>query len=355
MRGHLLPLTAIFAVLILVGAGCVTIGGGGVGSQSDGGMFKTGNKGDVWASKSAVATTTGEKRSITGVAVGAIVQDPQDPNALYIGTAGNGLFYTYDGGESWQQPAQIGRGRVYSIAVHPKDKCTILATYENKLLRTDDCSRTWSVIYVDSRTDRQTKAVTIDSYNPSIVWLASSSGDLLKSADGGVSWAVSNNFSNDLVKVFVSPADTRRVFVATKDAGIWRTDDGGSTWADKSVGYKDYSGAREFSDMVFGVSDPNIVIFASKYGLLRSTDFGDTWQSIDLLAQPGSTLIYSLAIDPKDPNNIYYGTSTTFVRTANGGVNWTPKRLPTTRAATALLVDEADSGVIYMGVTQFKQ
>ena len=28
--------------------------------------------------------------------VGLIVQDPQDPNALYVGTAENGLFFTYD-------------------------------------------------------------------------------------------------------------------------------------------------------------------------------------------------------------------------------------------------------------------
>jgi len=130
--------------------------------------------------------------------------------------------------------------------------------------------------------------------------------------------------------------------------------DGGQTWTDLSKAYKDFAGAREFSDMAQAISEPKTLIIASKFGLIRTVDEGDAWSKVDLLTAPGSTVIYSLAIDPKDPNALYYGTSTTFYRSPNGGVNWVPKKLPTSRSATYLRVDQSNSNVLYMGVTRFK-
>jgi len=353
MTRRSLIISAVGAALLFVGAGCISVGTNPTAVASDGGIFKSVNKGDTWAQKAAIPTTTPDRRSISGVSVAYIAQDPQDSNALYIGTVENGMFYTYDGGESWFQSV-LNRGRVASIAVHPKDKCIVYATSEFKLLKTEDCSRTWNVAFLDSRSDKQTKAVAIDSYNPDIIWLATNSGDLLETLDAGESWASVKNFNDDIYKLIISPVDTRHVYVATKGNGVWRTQDGGATWTDLSKNYKDFAGTREFSDMVLAPSEPKTLIIASKFGLIRSVDGGDTWSKIDLLTPAGSTVIYSLAVDPKDPNSIYYGTSTTFYRSTNGGVNWVPKKLPTSRTATYLLVDSVNSSALYMGVTRFK-
>ncbi|HTM67944.1 MAG TPA: YCF48-related protein [Candidatus Binatia bacterium] len=346
----------IIAGLLLVGAGCISFNSGpSTNAASDGGVFKTANKGDQWAQKTAIPTTTGEKRSISNANVSFILQDPGDPNAIYIGTSDNGMFYSYDGGESWMQPAQLNRGRVPSIAVDSKDKCTIYVAVENKLLKSDDCSRTWNTTYLDSRLDKLTSAVAVDFYNPKILWVANNAGDLLKSTDAGVSWTPVKSFQNAIMKVAMNAADSRHVYVATKTNGVWRSDDGGGTWADMSEAYKDFSGSKEYYDLAIGVSDPDTLVLASKYGLIRSTDGGNKWDAIDLLTPAGTTLIYSVAVDPKDANSLYYGTSTTFYRSPNGGANWVPKKLPSTRAATALLVDRTNPNILYLGMTRFKQ
>lgn len=353
---HFGALTVVAGTLLFVGAGCISFSSGGTANAgSDGGIFKTINKGDAWLAKTAIPTTTGEKKSIGNVNVTTIVQDPEDPNALYIGTTDNGMFYTYDGGESWMQPAQLSRGRIPSIAIDSKDKCTIYAAVENKLLKSDDCSRTWSVTYLDARLDKLTSSVAVDFYNPKVIWVANNSGDLLRSTDAGASWTNVRSFQNPVMKIVMNAADSRKLYVGTKASGVWRTDDGGTSWADMSEAYKEFSGSKDFFDMAAGVSDASTLILATKYGLIRSTDGGVKWNPIELLTPAGTTLIYSVAIDPKDTNNIYYGTSTTFYRSPNAGVNWIPKKLPSTRTATAMLVDRTNQNVLYLGLTRFKQ
>lgn len=349
-------LSVIAGSLLLVGAGCISFGSSGAANTgADGGVFKTSNKGDAWLQKTAIPTTTGEKRAISNANVVTMVQDPQDPNAIYIGTTDNGMFYTYDGGESWMQPSQLSRGRVPSIAVDSKDKCTLYVAVENKLLKSEDCSRSWTVTYLDARLDKLTSSVVVDFYNPRVVWVANNSGDVLRSTDAGASWTNVRSFQNPVMKMMLSPSDSRVLFVATKTSGVWRTGDGGSNWNDLSEYYKEFSGSTEFYDMAIGVSDANTVILATKYGLLRSQDSGAKWDDIELLTPAGTTLIYSVAIDPKDTNSIYYGTSTTFYRSPNGGVNWVPKKLPSSRTATALMVDRSNQDVLYLGLTRFKQ
>lgn len=349
-------LTIIAGALLFLGAGCISFSsGGGANAGADGGVFKTADRGDAWLQKTAIPTTTGEKRAISNVNVVTIVQDPQDPNAIYIGTTDNGMFYTYDGGESWLQPAQLSRGRVPSIAVDAKDKCTIYAAVENKLLKSEDCSRTWATTYLDARLDKLTSSVAVDFYNPKVLWVANNAGDLLRSGDAGGSWTNVRSFQNPIMKLALNASDSRRLYVATKSEGVWRSDDGGSNWVDMSESYKEFNGSNEFYDMAVGVSDAATIVLATKYGLLRSTDNGIKWDDIELLTPPGTTLIYSVAIDPKDTNNVYYGTSTTFYRSPNGGVNWVPKKLPSSRTATALMVDRMNQNQLYLGVTRFKQ
>jgi photosystem II stability/assembly factor-like uncharacterized protein len=354
--------TGILTALTFVGAGCISFGAPSAGPGSDGGVFKSTDSGEVWQLRSDIATTDGQKRSFSNANVHLIVQDPQDPNAVYAATAENGLYFTYDSGASWRQPKDLARGRVWSVAIHPKDKCTIYATAGNKLVKSEDCARSWSVPFLDSRGDVATKAVLIDSYNPNIIWLGLSTGDLLRSQDNGGSWTNIRSFEGEIMRLAASAADSRRLYVATKANGLWRSDDGGANWKELGAdidrdnpGYlREFKGSNELFELALGVSNPDLLVMASKYGLLRSRDAGDNWEAISLLTPPGEALIYSLAIDPKDANVLYFGTATTFVKSTNGGQDWITKRLPTSRAATVLKVDAANSAVLWMGATKFK-
>ncbi|MFA5413002.1 MAG: YCF48-related protein [Patescibacteria group bacterium] len=342
----------LLAGLVLTGAGCISFSGGGT-SGTDGGIFKSADKAENWGQKVAVAAV--QPGSLANVNVVSLVFDPADSKTMYLATAENGLFYTTDGAESWFTAGSLAGGRINAVAPDAKDKCNVYAAAGNKIFKTSDCTRSWQNIYVDTRADQAVTALAADSYTPSIIYAGLSGGDFLKSTDSGASWTVTKRFENQVMKILVNFYDTRIIYVGTQGRGVWKTTDGGANWTDLSEKLNQFDGARDYKNLILDFSKRDSLILASRYGLLRSSDGGSSWQAINLLTPPGSVDIYSLAANPQNGNEIYYGTTSTLYKTSDGGSKWVTKKLPTTRAATYLLVDPGNGSIVYLGTTRFQK
>jgi len=341
------------ASLLLVGQGCIQITGTPGAKGTDGGIFRSGDRGTNWTQKSSIASV-GQPRSFAGNNVTTVAFDPSDKRAVYAGTE-SGLFFSYDGGDSWQGASTLGAVNVASVAVSPSEKCVVYVGTGNRVMRTRDCSRTWENVYFDPRPDTRVVSVKIDHANASTVFAATNKGDFLKSFDAGASWSPIHRFDAEVRHVLMTAGDANTMYAATKGKGLWKTTDGGATWTDLSPGMGAFAGALDNLMVAEDVARGNSVIVASNYGLLRTVDGGATWQPLTLLTPPGSTVIYSLAVSPKDSNFIAYGTVNTLYRSIDGGGKWTTTKMPTTRAATTLLIDPVNDATIFMGTTLFKQ
>jgi photosystem II stability/assembly factor-like uncharacterized protein len=223
-------------------------------------------------------------------------------------------------------------------------------------VKTTDCTRTWSKIYEESRTGVSLTSIIVDYFNTNNVYLATSARDIVKSTDGGASWATitSKPFNSQVNKMVMDPSDSRIIYAGTKSDGIWKTIDSGATWVDMSAGLAQFDGAKDFYDLVPDISKKNSYALVCRYGLIRTVDGGVTWTKIPLVTGPGQARIYSMAMDPANGQYLYYSTATVFYKSSNGGANWTTKRLPTSRIGTALMVSAKDPNVIYLGTLQVK-
>lgn len=342
----------VLAGIILAGVGCI-----GIKQQTggaDGGVYRSPDKGDTWEHPVALPTAKGVG-SIAGTDVVAIAFDPSDTKAIYLGTAANGLIYSYDGGTSWAQPAGVGAGRVSSIAVSPNDKCTVYAALANRVIQTTDCNRSYQIAYVDTRPDATVNTLIVDWFNPSQIYAGTETGEVIRSSDGGASWAVLKRFEDPVRKIVMSSRDSRTLLVGLKGRGVQRTTDAGATWVDLVRTFETFSTSRIFSDLVEVPGEERAYLHASRYGLLKTTDAGDSWQTVNILTPPESVTITSLAVNPQNGREIYYGTVNTLYRSMDGGVTWVTKKLPTTRGATALAVDPKNGNTIYLGVTKLQK
>lgn len=353
MRNHV-RLLIVTAAVLLMGAGCIQIQGAPSAGGADGGIWKSNDKGAHWLQKSAVASV-GQPKSFGGLNVTAIVFDPSDPKAVYAGTESNGLFSSLDAGESWNHADAFGTLGVNAVAVSTEDKCVVYVATGNRVARTRDCMRTWENAYVDTRGDTRITGLVADFFNHGVVYAATSQGDLLRSTDGGDSWSAVKRFDNEIKQVLMSSRDSRVLYVVTKGKGIWKTTDAGANWTDLSPQFGSFAGSLDNASLVEDMATANALMEASNYGLLRSTDGGASWKALQLLTPSGSTVVYALAVNPKQSNEIWYGTVNTLYHTTDGGSKWTTAKLPTTRTATKLVSDPADANSLYMATTLFQK
>ena len=342
----------IVLALFLFGQGCF-IQFNGTGA-ADGGIYKTPDGGVNWAQKGAILSV-GTGRSLAQADILALAADPEDPATLYVGTAANGLLYSTDSGESWFSPVPLASARINALAIHPKDKCVVYAVSGNVVVKTTDCGRTWTKVFEDSRSDVVFNTIGIDSFNPSIVYLGSSKGDVIKSTDDGMSWGTVKVFASAIAALPIDPFDSRIIYAATRSSGVWKTADAGANWTDVSNEMNNTDGAKDIFGLYADHSRNGSYVAVSTFGLMRTTDAGAHWDVIRLLTPSGQTRIYGFAMNPGNGLEMYYATATIFYKSSDGGAHWTTKRLPTTRAGSVLMVDAKSSNVIYLGTLKLKK
>ncbi len=340
----LLPL---FIVLILAGAGCSTTSGSS--TKSEGGILKSSDAGKVWAQSSLVPTAKGVGTLATANIL-TLEYDPQDKNVMYVGTREDGFLHSDDGGTTWKQPRDknMSSGTIASLKVDPKDVCTLYVAKGSRLYKSTDCMRTFqNDVYVESREKVQVVRVAVDWFNSQIVWIGLSNGDIQKSLDGGRSWTNVFHVKDTITEMIISQADSRTVLIGTNLKGMMKTVDGGSTWTGSDTNGMNGAGSVY---QIIQSKKADTLIAATRYGLIRSNDFGSTWGAIKLVTAPGQVNIQSVGMDIMNPDQIYYATAGTFYKSTDGGTTWQTGKLPSNRSPRAILVDPDLNSVVYIGL-----
>jgi len=184
-------------------------------SVRDAGVWQSLDRGENWEQKVVIS----KNQTIATANVSTMTFDPRDPKIIYLGTRGEGMYKSMDGGGIWyhlddqNNLALDQRANVYDIAINPKDTNILYAgVYQNKLgrlLLSSDAGKNWQEVYRVSREQYAVFAVEIDSYDPSVVYLGTAEGGLLKSLDFGKSWKVVKWFDDVITDIKVNPYDPK--------------------------------------------------------------------------------------------------------------------------------------------------
>ncbi|MFH1286156.1 MAG: hypothetical protein ABII02_00140 [Candidatus Magasanikbacteria bacterium] len=355
MKRNYLAFPVILFALLLMGAGCLTVGEKKDTTSGPAGVFVSTNRGDAWKQISLLPEAQGVT-SLTGVSVYRLFTDPQDAGTLYWSTRGNGLLYSYDDGGTWKKSVSpLDTGFIYSVAVHPEDKCVIYATNGRYVYKTEDCSRTWTEVYRETRANVLIVSLDINSFAPHQIYMALSNGDFFQSVDLGQSWKIVRRFKARLEKIITDRHNNGNIFIATRSKGLVRSTDAGENWEDLGSALSEFSQGKDYRRFFAHPTEAGTLFWISQYGILVSNDSGSSWKAMNLLTAPGSVKIYGFAIDPQNSNNIYYtgtsGNRSTFYRTVDGGKNWITKKLPSGQLPTAIHVHPEKSDWVYVGFT----
>jgi photosystem II stability/assembly factor-like uncharacterized protein len=145
-----------------------------------------------------------------------------------------GLAASADGGTSWTAVPLPGvRGAATTLATAGPDRL-LAGTAEGELLRLERAASGWVVAGVARPRGGAVAGVAADPGRPGVAWAAwtgPGSGRVWRSEDGGASWADRGQGLPEVPVAAVAPDPERpgTVLVAT-DAGVWWSRDDGETW-----------------------------------------------------------------------------------------------------------------------------
>lgn len=294
----------------------------------------------------------------------SIVCDAAQPQRIWIGAGGGGVWFSPDGGASWQsQWHDQDVLNVGALAIHPQNPDVLYCgTGEANLsadsypgvglYRTLDGGQSWHLFASCERAGlpRRIGVVAIDPFDPQhillggIGFLETSRGEdlggLYTSFDGGVSWrretfVSPRNYWCHAVVFHPRTAGTIYATVTARGAasGIYRTRDDGRTWTHLTKGLPPGERLGRTS-LAISPSDPKVLYAfaadeASAYadlllGVFRTANDGDAWKNVagDHFAAEGQ-ISYgnTIVVHPTDPNQVICG-GVDLHRSTNGGRTW---------------------------------
>jgi len=371
MLSKILRVSLLLVSVALITSACSisTTSNSSVGSASvESSVFLSTNQGDAWVARASIPTSSGRPRSLADINVNTLAMDPQDSQAVYLASFDNGLFYTYDINEGWQEVNSLPKATINDVQVDPKNKCLIYAAIVNRVYRSNDCTRTWEQIYFDNNPGVSVNTIAVDHYNPRNIYIGTSRGEIIKSIDAGAYWRTIQRHANGIARLIISPLDSRLIFAAATNNEIFsftsntNTDPANSedldrnfvvdNWQSLNDVLKDFNLGSIFKDLIS--SSDGLMFLVTDQHILRSPDKGTTWEKINLIPPEQDAIIRAAAVDPQNSQNLYYVTNTTFYRSADGGATWSSKRLPTSRSGRKLLVDFTNPNIIYLGTVKAK-
>jgi len=110
--------------------------------------------------------------------------------------------------------------------------------------------------------------------------------------------------------IVLDPSNRNRMHVAISAGGLYRTDDGGRTWAAKNRGVRVTFGPDKFPEfgqcvhkVVRHPARPERMFLQNHWGLYRSDDAGDSWR--DIAHGVPSDFGFAMAMHPHDPDTVY--------------------------------------------------
>lgn len=184
------------------------------------------------------------------------------------------------------------------------------------------------------------RAIVIHPTDPQTLWLGSVSGGIWKTTDGGASWAPLADFMANLAvsSMVIDPTNPNILYVGTgegyfngdsiRGAGIFKTTDGGATWNQLPA-----TATSEWfyvDRLAISPVDSQIILAATRSGIWRSTDAGNTWSR-----RATTSSMFDVNFHPTDGNlAIASGDSGAVRYSADGGVTW--------NAATGIIGDRIE-------------
>ena len=302
----------------------------------------------------------------------AIAPHPTDPNTLYIGAAGGGVWKTTNSGISWTPLTDfINDLSVGAVAIAPSSPNIIyLGTGEGGIaidfipgigfLKSTDGGASW--IFPSSVLASKFYRISVHPTNPQELVAGTNAGGF-RSTDGGTNWTrvIDPTQYQDVADIVRNPSNPLILYATTWDERRWcarptaqcnisaprvlKSTDGGATWAEKSSGLPVSSPTVRVNRLSLAISttNPSVIYLATSIldspsatteasHVYKTSDGAESWSDLPTVSGNSDVNISqfmrtqgwydnTIVVSPTDQNIVIAG-GVTYIRSTDGGSSW---------------------------------
>src|SRR5581483_10152423 len=296
-------------------------------STTLGGFFKTADSGATWASSA---------NDFLGGSIISLLPIQTNPTTIYLSGSG-GVYKSIDAGSTWHPACTGFSGPTGALTGDPSNSLVLYVSTSAGVLKSSDGGN--SCIPFDNGINGSVRTVAVDPINSNVLYAGTSStsgpvsaGRMYKSTNGGNNW---QNVTGSLPtamsvdSIVIDRSNTQTLYAGTS-VGIFRSMDEGITWAAVNNGLAETNVQVLLIDpttnsTLYAGTGPNSFQFTSNKpaGLFRSTDGGNTWAPFGA-GLPASIAVNALAFDKAQPPGLYAATNDGIFKSTDNGADWTP-------------------------------
>lgn len=245
-------------------------------------------------------------------------------------------------------------GQLYTLTAAPSDFNIIYAATINdpsSIVKSNDGGDTWAIW---GNVQERVYSIAVDPSNPDIVYIGGNA-KVHKTTDNGFTWTAHTVSDYPVYGLAVHPMQSSTIFAAGAiQSGAYRmsfhkSTDSGVTWSTVQL-----NPASSFSmTMTVDPHNPDVIfVGGSRLGsigmpyIYRSTDGGTNFSDVSNGITAGYSA-YSMKTHPLDSNIVYFATDVGVFRSTSGGSSWVQVSSFGNAFSLATTIDDPD--IIFAG------
>lgn len=353
MKKYVILVVVLISVIMLSGCSLTkTSTTAETPAPTKGSLMKSINSGENWS------VMWDKKINILNVDVLSMAINPFDDRNVLVGLKSKGILQTIDGGESWSM-MKFSAEKVYGLTFDPIDSRIIYASGvvdgRGKIFKSIDSGETWTEVYISPADGPLLISLVLDNKNTRFLYVSTSDNRVIKSSDAGKSWKYIYQSTKPILKIALDER-TGNIFMLQSGGKVFRSKDKGKSFEDitKKIGNSLWGGPDSYV-LEKDPSHAGWLYIAGKGGVFRSRDSGEKWDALLTLNDPKSYPVRSLAINPRNSNEIIYGAAQAVYRSVDGGINWSTWQTEEPKVVDVIKYSQQDPMVVYLGMSAIKK
>jgi photosystem II stability/assembly factor-like uncharacterized protein len=357
MKVLIIPLTILIGILIV--AGIILNNSSPISIPSLNNTSQTQVTGAVWKSIDG-GRTFEPKSKVNGdgnisLSRNVIQLGHGNANDIFALTRTGGLFKSVNWGESWDTVFNSSIiANTFAASPNNSDDIYIgaIASKRARLYRTINGGKdaAWPEMYTEPKSGTAFVSIKVNPKNDNNIYGLLSNGILLKSYNKGLDWVLAYDFKTPALGLSLDK-NNPDIVSAIGLSQLFVSQDGGFTFQASVPRLRERAvTGSQITSFAINQNDSQEIYIGSTGELIRTRDFGKTWENIRILTPNLSLPVNNVSVSLTDPNVIYYTVGSVLYTSSNRGESWNTSDLSSiVKNISTLLIDKQKSDILYIG------